>query len=477
MTSQPHPMLSKLIALMVLIPSFISAKTIFVNHAAVGLNNGTSWANAYTILQSALDGSISGDQIWVAQGTYTPSKDPFGNPTPSDARDLTFYLKNGVAIYGGFFGNEAVLDQRDPISYETILSGSFGPNSSVFHVVLSVSDNVNTVLDGCIIQRGKANGGGSLVVESLTASKSFGGGIYALNSSASFRNLRLSNNFGTMGGAICNENSTIVLRDLEIFNNNSLDGGAVANISGNVRFEKCLMRNNTSINGGAMCNATSNVTVVNNLFYGNSSTDRGGAIFNSNTTLSIINSSIAYNNSSVGGGGIYSEGNFAILTALNAIVWGNTGPQPQSIGFGPGTGGTVTYSDIQGISTFPGTGNINQDPLFVSNTNLMIMVGSPCIDAGNNSGAPSEDFDGNLRPQGGTVDMGAFETPEIINFVFMGLENTDWNNHNNWNMHYCPPSYYEGPVMIESDCVLPIGSTIGAGCEVIVGSATSLTVK
>lgn len=107
-------MLSKLIALMVLIPSFISAKTIFVNHAAVGLNNGTSWANAYTILQSALDGSISGDQIWVAQGTYTPSKDPFGNPTPSDARDLTFYLKNGVAIYGGFFWQRGYARSKRP---------------------------------------------------------------------------------------------------------------------------------------------------------------------------------------------------------------------------------------------------------------------------------------------------------------------------------------------------------------------------
>ena len=55
-------------------------------------SDGLSWTTAYTDLQAALGEAVSGDQIWVATGVYTPGT----------ARSDTFTLTAGVQLYGGF---------------------------------------------------------------------------------------------------------------------------------------------------------------------------------------------------------------------------------------------------------------------------------------------------------------------------------------------------------------------------------------
>ena len=96
----------------------------------------------------------------------------------------------------------------------------------------------------------------------------------------------------------------------------------------------------------------------------------------------------------------------------NCILWGNS----SEIYAATGTP-TVTYSIVQG--GFTGTGNLNSDPLFVSQPDynlapttagdLHITVCSPAVNAGTNTGAPATDVFGNARPFGSTVDMGVHE--------------------------------------------------------------------
>lgn len=104
--------------------SYLNASIIYVDDDAAGLNNGTSWANAYTSFQSALDVAVSGDEIWIAAGTYKPS---FDYGVGGGIRDYHFRMINGVTIYGGFAGTESAVSERTDFSRgganETIFSG------------------------------------------------------------------------------------------------------------------------------------------------------------------------------------------------------------------------------------------------------------------------------------------------------------------------------------------------------------------
>ena len=82
-----------------------------------GTGDCSSWENACD-LQDALGDAETGNEIWVAEGTYYP--------TDSTDRTVSFKLKNGVALYGGFAGTETARDQRDWVVNPTILSGDLG---------------------------------------------------------------------------------------------------------------------------------------------------------------------------------------------------------------------------------------------------------------------------------------------------------------------------------------------------------------
>ncbi|MBL7808284.1 MAG: hypothetical protein JNN28_10730 [Saprospiraceae bacterium] len=145
----------------------------YVNASSqVALPDGSSWQEAFPRLQDALQVAQYGDQIWVAAGTYTP--------TQTAQRDISFVLKNGVALLGGFAGTESAVEQRNPILNLTRLSGNIGDSAidtdNSFHVLTGTGLDEKTVLDGFTISDGNSIGAGN------TQSDQYGAGLFLLGS-------------------------------------------------------------------------------------------------------------------------------------------------------------------------------------------------------------------------------------------------------------------------------------------------------
>ena len=132
--------------------------------STTGLNttpvSATSWATSTTNLQGAIDASQPGDRVWVATGVYKP------------ASASSFAMRDGVAIYGGFVGNENALDSRPSVNPVTSAPSGSTLLGNGSRVITNPSGLTTTaVLDGFVIT------GGS----SVTA----GGGMYNSGSSPS----------------------------------------------------------------------------------------------------------------------------------------------------------------------------------------------------------------------------------------------------------------------------------------------------
>jgi len=404
--------------------------TIYVDADAAGLNNGSSWADAYNYLQNALAAAQNGYRICVAKGVYKPDR---GQGVTLGNRSATFQLKKGVAIMGGYAGfGEPDPDERNIQTNQTILSGDIGTIGSntdnSYHVVTGSGTNNTAVLDGFTITAGNANGSSS--------SNFNGGGIYNSAGSPTISNCLITNNsaYSTttrpwpsfLGGGMYNyQNSSPTVTNCTFSANNSCAGGGIANFGGcNPVLNNCtfsansIQRSNPSSErgyGGAMFNGNSNPVMKSCIFTGNSSSDNAGGIWNSGSNPTITNCTFVANSALWGGGIVNFNQSNQELT--NCIFWGN---RDQS-----GTGqlaqirdssatSVVSYCCVQGWSS-GGTGNINNNPSLAPD-NYHLTANSPCINAGTNTptgGLPDTDIDNQPRIIGGQVDMGADEFNHI----------------------------------------------------------------
>ncbi|HTP03376.1 MAG TPA: choice-of-anchor Q domain-containing protein [Anaerolineales bacterium] len=285
-----------------------AATVIYVRATAKGKNNGTSWANAYTSLQTALGKAKSGQQIWVAKGTYKPGT----------AVGSSFRLKNGVSIYGGFAGNEKILTQRKPTVNVTTLSGDIGVagkvTDNIYHIVLGGGTNQTAVLDGFTIRAGNPHG--------ILPNQQIGGGMYNVNSSPTLRNLVFLYNRASVSGAgMYNDHSNPSLTGVTFTWNTAgtTAGGGMYNLSSNPILNNVTFASNNggTTGGGGIYNDNSSPRLTNVRFTNNTAGAEGGGMFNNNTSgpsNPILNSVTFTGNSANQGGGMSNEGSRPSLT-------------------------------------------------------------------------------------------------------------------------------------------------------------------
>ncbi|MCB0637809.1 MAG: gliding motility-associated C-terminal domain-containing protein [Lewinella sp.] len=324
--------------------SFSLSAQVFVDASAAGANNGTSWANAYTDLQTALANTNSG-QLWVAAGTYYPTT---CNPCSAADRGMVFDLKDNVALYGGFVGTEVSLGQRNYTTNLTILSGhigggGIGDNSQ--HVVRALNVNNSAILDGFIVEGGNADGASGV-------DYNFGGGIaidgsFSGNSSPAIRHCTIRDNTANGGGGMAvyctaGGHSNAIIDDCTFDGNSSSInavsfGGAMIVIGSSgsqlgMQITGCTFTNNTTGSGGdgaaigmTPSGSILNVLIDNCLFDNNAAADQAGAIymrvtydsFNASQNNSVI-SNCTFSNNTAGSeaGAIYDRASFGAVAQV-----------------------------------------------------------------------------------------------------------------------------------------------------------------
>ncbi|OAQ38846.1 hypothetical protein A5893_12435 [Pedobacter psychrophilus] len=259
---------------------------IYVDITSVAVNpNGLSWSTALPNLESAIAQAQSGDQIWVAKGTYQPNTTPTG-----------YTMKSGVQIYGGFLSGATVLSDRNWKDNPTILQ----PRTDRVFVNNNVS--ATAILDGFTIRNalstGMINTNSSPTLRNIDfinnlifSTYAYGGALFnSQNSNPSLTNVRFIGNksrsgssYGT-GGAIYNATGCTTTLTNVVFSENISEttaggnsyamGGAIYNsgtlVLNNVVFDRNACIGGTYLMGGAICSSGGDVKISNTVFTGNS---------------------------------------------------------------------------------------------------------------------------------------------------------------------------------------------------------------
>jgi predicted outer membrane repeat protein len=383
-----------------------------------GLTAGAcdSWAAACD-LYYALSQTAGGSEVWVKQG--------FHRPTGTTDRTLSFVVKNGVALYGGFVGTETELSQRTLDPSTTSLSGDIGryyAYDNSYHVLIVEATDGMTIVDGFTIRGSYADGSNT--------PDDRGGGIYrGSEGDLLLANMRFDHNHAaSSGGALYGAAS---LRNVTFYLNNAAFGGGMFVPGGPAALVNVTFLDNFATDsGGGVYNASgTNLTFTNVTFYSNNAhysfntgqENYGGGIYNTSGSDATLTNVTFVDNRAESGGALYDvDGGSTIENSiLDSAQGGEIASASGSF--------SVSYSGVQG--GYPGIGNIDIEAagwLYLRDNGgpvetVMLPGDFPAVDAGNDENCPAEDARGVKRPQGSHCDMGAYEVGDLKMIAMAGM--------------------------------------------------------
>lgn len=408
-------------------------------------------------LKAAITAAVSGDEIVVANGTYSGP----------DNRGLDFAGKNlflhsasgsGACVIDCELADRAFLLQSGEsdaaiIEGFTIRNGKPVAGNGGAILINGLTINTRPTIRDCAFTSNSAPNGGAIAISGIAdpdvihctfianaaipgGVNGFGGGISLAGVSAAVAvtECTFDSNTSAGGGGLHAQGMSkpTVDRCAFIKNTSTGNGGGMTLAGGSISFvSNCALHGNTSAGAGGagiVCsNSASSATIVNCLFSGNKAMNvgLGGGILVSSGSTKLLNCTFAGNVvNAVNLGGAIAKLNGATCIVHNSILWANSGQQIQS----PGAPDIVVeYSIVQG--GFGGTGNTAGDPLFVdmngaddaigtADDDLHVVGFSPAIDSGSNSAwtvALTTDAAGLTRfyDEPGVIDGGEGSAPII----------------------------------------------------------------
>jgi len=141
--------------------------------------------------------------------------------TSGTDQTASFQLKNGVALFVGFFGTETMADQRESGVNITTLSGEIGSATTYdnsYHVIIGSGTDTYALLDGFTINAGNATG--------AAANNRVGRGMVIVNISPTLTNVTFSNNSASSnGGGLYNSGGSLELNNVTFTGNNAGSSG------------------------------------------------------------------------------------------------------------------------------------------------------------------------------------------------------------------------------------------------------------
>lgn len=333
----------------------------------------------YTTIQAAIDAAYAagGGTVNVAKGIYSALE---------NGESFPLIMKDGVQLIG----------------------------EGADKCILDAQGQAPTVID-CTGVGNTTRIEGFKIMNAISSSPLYGGGIYLNNSNPIIANNIITGNVAWNGGGINSFLSSPVIIDNIIIGNSAINGGGII----------CY---------NYLTGYATNFIVANNIIVGNSASSGGGGIYSSfGATLAITNNTIVGNTARWGGGiYCYASENFGGITnniiAMNTVttlgggIYINGGYLEEKITFNDVWNNVVLDGDINNYNLFePPPYNISEDPLFMDSASgdYHLQFESPCIDAGDNlaPGLLLYDFEGDDRIVDGNydgeevVDLGADEYP------------------------------------------------------------------